>query len=76
MPIFAFSTKTVPVHTQQDCINISLFHMPSTLVVFRLLEFLSAWDVCNPSFKVFAYNVTVWRSHHLFKSKFWCRAYR
>ena len=66
MPIFAFFPKTVPVHSQRDCINISLFHMPSTLVVFRLLEFLSIWDVCNPSFKVFAYNVTVWRSHHLF----------
>ena len=75
MPIFAFFPKTVPVHTQRDCINISLFHMPSTLV-FRLLEFLSVWDVCNPSFKVFAYNFTVWRSHHLFKSKFWCRACR
>ena len=70
MPIFAFSPKTVPVHAHRHYINISLFHMPSTLV-FRLLEFLSVWDVCNPSFKVFAYNFTVWRSHHLFKSKFW-----
>ena len=67
MPIFAFSPKTVHRHY----INISWFHMPSTLVVFRLLDFLSVWDVCNPSFKVFAYNFTVWRSHHLFKSKFW-----
>ena len=58
MPIFAFFPKTVLMYTQQDCTNISLFHMPSTLVVFRLLEFLSIWDVCNPSFKVFAYNVT------------------
>ena len=57
MPIFAFSPKTVPVHAHRHYINISLFHMPSTLV-FRLLEFLSIWDVCNPSFKVFAYNVT------------------
>ena len=76
MPLFAFFFKTVPVYTQQHYINISLFHMPSTLVVFRLFEFVSVWDVCNPSFKVFAYNFTVWRSHHLFKSKFWCRACR
>ena len=70
---FCFFSKTVLVYTQQHYINISLFHMPSTLVVFRLLEFLSVWDVCNPSFKVFAYNFTVWRNHHLFKSKFWQR---
>ena len=76
MPTFAFSPKTVPVRTQRHCINISLFHMPSTLVVFGILEFVSVWDVCNPSFKVFAYNFTVWSSHHLFKSKFWCRAHR
>jgi len=44
------------------------------LGVFRLLGFLIVWEVCNPSFKVFSCNFTVWRSHHLFKSKFWCRA--
>ena len=59
----------------KDCTSALYQHFvashASTLVVFRLLEFLSVWDVCNPSFKVFAYNFTVWRSHHLFKSKFW-----
>ena len=64
-----FSKDSVPAHTQQRG-----FTCPATLGVFRLLGFLIVWEVCNPSFKVFSCNFTVWRSHHLFKSKFWCRA--
>ena len=77
MPIFAFSPKTVYQCTFKS--TISTFHgfiCPATLVVFRLLEFLTIWDVYNRSFDVFAYNFTEWRSHLLFKSKFWYWACR
>ena len=75
MPIFAFSPKTVYRCTLNSAISTFRgFTCPATLGVFRLLGFLIVWEACNPSFKAFACNFTVWRSHHLFKSKFWCRA--
>ena len=73
MTIFAFSPKTVNQYTLNGTMStFRCFTCPATLVVFRLLEFLTIWDVCNPSFNVSAYNFTLWRSHHLFKSKFSC----
>ena len=74
MPIFPCPPKTVYQCTLNSIkLTFRGFTCPANFV-FRLLEFLTVWEVCNPSFKVFTYNFTVWRSHHLFKSKFWCRA--